>query len=243
MYNIWALPQKTYRDRVDAGQQLAKDPRITAFACPQNEEPKAVILALPRGGVPVAYEIAKQNNLPLDLMLVRKIGIPMHEETAMGAIAMHDVVYLNKDFIRRMQISQKAVQQVIDRESIELDRRNKAYRGGRPYPDLKGKTVLIVDDGVATGATMKAAILAVQQLYPQKVVGVAPVGAPDSVSDLAKVADEMLVPHTPEMFSAVGQWYASFPQTDDKEVLELLTKAEKFGHPTVNRNSQSEILA
>ncbi|KAJ3044714.1 hypothetical protein HDV00_001118 [Rhizophlyctis rosea] len=142
---------------------------------------------------------------------------------------MHDITYLNEDLIHRLRIPQKAVQQVIDRESAELDRRNKTYRGGRPYPELTGKTVLIVDDGIATGATMKAAIQAVKLLHPQKVIAVSPVGAPDSVQDISEVADEMIVPHTPESFSAVGQWYQSFPQTDDSEVLELLKKAENFG--------------
>ncbi|KAI8821351.1 phosphoribosyltransferase-like protein [Fimicolochytrium jonesii] len=218
--------------RVDAGNQLAADPRLGTLAGRDD----TIILALPRGGVPVAFQIAQRLNLPLDLMLVRKIGLPFHEETAMGAIAMGDVTYLNPAMIAAMRVTDAQVQAVLKKETAELHRRNMHYRQGKPYPDLKDKNVIIVDgpgsstlDGIATGSTLRAAILSVREHGPTRVVAAAPVGPPDSVAELAKIADEVVCLQVKEPFNAVGMWYQLFPQTEDEEVLELLHRAESFG--------------
>jgi len=235
MFARRSLSSRPFHDRVDAGRQLASDPRILRYASKKGAgdgaetETETIVLALPRGGVPVAYEIASKLNVPLDLMLVRKLGIPFHEETAMGAIAMNGVKWINYDIIRRLRIPDASVGEVINRESKELDRRSVAYRGTKAYPRLEGRNVIIVDDGIATGATMKAALQSVKTLHPKRLIIAAPVGAPDSCADLTELADEVVCLQTPPMFAAVGQWYASFPQTDDVEVLELLRKAESFG--------------
>ncbi|KAJ3145212.1 hypothetical protein HDU86_001117 [Geranomyces michiganensis] len=232
------------RDRVDAGRQLLAalahhGNRATAA---DNNNNDTIVLALPRGGVPVAYEIASALNVPLDLMVVRKLGMPGAPECAMGAIAMDDVVYLDQRFANG--VFESEVRRIIKEESAELNRRNKHYRGDKPYPNLTGKNVVIVDDGIATGATMRAAALAVRKMYtPARIVVAAPVGAPSSTRALRDVADEIVCLHQPPRFSSVGQWwvkkregrrgaaggYGAFPQTEDDEVLHLLAKAEHFG--------------
>ncbi|KAJ3182139.1 hypothetical protein HDU85_003181 [Gaertneriomyces sp. JEL0708] len=216
-------PSPPIHDRVDAGRQLSNSSRLTPYA-----NSSAILLALPRGGVPVAFELSKRLNLPMDIMLVRKLGIPYSEETAMGAIAMGGVTYLNENMIRRLRISEESVNAVKERELNELERRNIHYRGKRPFPDLRNKTVIIVDDGIATGATLRAAILATRQLNPEKIIAAAPVGASDSVEQLSKLADEVVCCHVPEDFGAVGWFYANFPQVEDEEVLKLMGEAEKF---------------
>jgi len=207
-----------FEDRRHAGALLAQQLQ------PYANAPDTLILALPRGGVPVAAEIARQLNLPMDIVLVRKLGVPGNEEVAMGAIAMEDVLLLNEPFIARLGLPPEAVAAVIDRERSELRRRMHAYRGDRPFPDLHGKRVLLVDDGIATGATMLAAIEAVRRLGAREIIVVAPVAPPDVVARLQQAADGVIVPLQPLDFRAVGQWYGVFDQTDDETVRQLLAR-------------------
>ncbi|KAJ3416315.1 hypothetical protein HDV05_002255 [Chytridiales sp. JEL 0842] len=232
-----------FANRVDAGKRLASHPSITKYtnspllaaqgATEQEFTNKSnaatIVLALPRGGTPVAYPIAEALKSPLDLLIVRKLGLPYYEEVAMGAISIGDVAYLNRPFIRQSSVSEADIQKVMRKEKEELRRRNEKYRGGRPPPEVKGKNVIIVDDGIATGATITAAVQAIKTLDPYKVIVAAPVGAPDSVADVSKIADEVVVLSKPPMFQAVGQWYRDFPQTEDDEVLDLLRQAKNFG--------------
>lgn len=208
-----------FSDRSDAGRQLAS--LLTAYA----NRGDVIVLALPRGGVPVAYEVASALHAPLDVFLVRKLGVPGHSELAMGAIASGGVRVLSDDIIGPLGIPQAAIEEVTERERVELDRRDRMYRNGRPPADLEGRTVILVDDGLATGATMEAAILAARQAKPARVVVAAPVGAPDTCQRLAAAADEVVCVATPEPFQAVGLWYERFDQTSDEEVIELLQKA------------------
>ena len=180
----------------------------------------------PRGGVPVAYEIALALQAPLDVFVVRKLGFPGHEEYAIGAIASGGVQVMNP--LPGMTVSPEALARVVAREQAELARREQLYRGQRPAPALRGKTVIIVDDGLATGATMRAAALAVRQFQPAHLVVAVPVGAADSCRDLQDVADEVVCPVTPEPFRAVGLWYRQFPQTSDEEVHTLLEDARRI---------------
>jgi predicted phosphoribosyltransferase len=211
-----ALP---FHDRSDAGRQLAN--LLTAYANCGD----VTVLALPRGGVPVAYEVASALHAPLDVFLVRKLGVPGHSELAMGAVASGGVRVLSDDIISQLGIPQAAVEEVTARERIELDRRDRMYRDGRPPANLEGRIVILVDDGLATGATMEAAILAARQAQPARIVVAAPVGAPDTCQRLAAVADEVVCGATPDPFQAVGLWYERFDQTSDEEVVELLQKA------------------
>ncbi|KAJ3249577.1 hypothetical protein HDU78_000104 [Chytriomyces hyalinus] len=206
-----------YRDRKHAGEFLA-----SLLLQRGSTGSNALVLALPRGGVPVAAPIAKALKAPLDLLLVRKLGIPGDEEVAMGAISVGGVCFLNSGLIEALGIPSSAVDRVKESENAELKRRNVAYRDSRPPPDVSGKVVYLVDDGIATGATVQAALLALHEMRPDKIVLVAPVGAPDSIEDLARLCDEMIVPLQPQRFSAVGLWYKSFDQTQDSEVLQLL---------------------
>jgi len=208
-----------FHDRSDAGRQLAT--LLTAYA----HRGDVTVLALPRGGVPVAYEVASALHAPLDVFLVRKLGVPGHSELAMGAIASGGVRVLSDDIITQLGIPQAAVEEVTARERIELDRRDRMYRGGRQPADLEGRTVILVDDGLATGATMEAAILAARQAKPARIVVAAPVGAPDTCQRLSAVADEVDCVAMPDPFQAVGLWYQRFDQTSDEEVIELLQKA------------------
>ena len=207
-----------FRDRVDAGRQLAT--LLTSYA---NRD-DVIVLALPRGGVPVAFEVAGAVHAPLDVFLVRKLGVPGHAELAMGAIASGGVRVLSTDLISQLDISPAEVEEATARERIELDRRDRMYRGDRPTAALAGRTVILVDDGLATGATMKAVILAVRQSQPARVVVAVPVGAPDTCRRLAGVADEVACVSRPEPFQAVGLWYERFDQTSDDEVIELLRR-------------------
>jgi putative phosphoribosyl transferase len=205
-----------FRDRAGAGRQLAT--LLTAYA----NRADVVVLALPRGGVPVAFEIARSLHAPLDVFLVRKLGVPGHAELAMGAIATGGVRVLSHDLIDHLTITPEEVEQVTARERIELDRRDRMYRGTRPPVPLINRTVILVDDGLATGATMEAAILAVRQLQPARVVVAAPVGAAETCQRLRIIADEVVCASTPDFFQAVGLWYERFDQTSDEEVIELL---------------------
>jgi predicted phosphoribosyltransferase len=213
-----ALP---FRDRYDAGRQLA--------AKLQHDERSrnAVVLGLPRGGVPVAFEVAEAIGAPLDVFLVRKLGVPGHEELAMGAIATGGLRVLNEDLVREIAIPAAAVDAVEARERQELARRERLYRGDRPSPDLHGKTAILVDDGLATGSTMVAAARAVRQLGPAQVIGAVPVASADVCAAMQRFVDEMICLETPEPFAAVGLWYDDFSPTSDQEVQELLRRADE----------------
>ena len=203
-------------DRHQAGAVLAQ--RLAAL----EGRGDIVVLALPRGGVPVGFEVARALRAPLDVFVVRKLGVPGHEELAMGAVASGGVRVLNEDVLGWQAISPEAIDRVTRQEQVELERREHAYRGGRPATVVAGKTVIIVDDGLATGSTMHAAVLAVRKLDPVHIIVAVPVGARESCDALRKVADEVVCPLIPEPFSAVGLWYADFSQTTDDEVRELL---------------------
>jgi predicted phosphoribosyltransferase len=208
-----------FHDRIDAGRQLAE--QLQRYA----DRPDVIVLALPRGGVPVGYEVARELNVPLDVFLVRKLGVPGHEELAMGAIASGGVRVLNEDSIRYLGIPEAWVDEVAAREERELRRREEAYRDDRPEPDVRGKTVILVDDGLATGSTMRAAVAAVRQLGPARVVVAVPVGAPETCGEFRREADDVVCAREPEPFYAVGAWYEDFSQTSDEEVRELLAQA------------------
>ena len=207
---------RPFRNRREAGVELAASLRHYAG---RND---VVVLALPRGGVPVAFEVAEALDAPLDIFLVRKLGLPGHPELAMGAIASGGVRVLNDDVVRWYDIPDRAIDDVARAEQAELERREQEYRQGRPLIDLRGKTVILVDDGLATGSTMKAAVLAARKHAPARVVVAVPVGAPSSCKELAAIADETVCARIPEPFSAVGQWYYDFSQTTDEDVRELL---------------------
>ena len=209
-----------YRDRIDAGKQLAA--RLADYA----DRDDVLVLALPRGGVPVAYEVAKALRAPLDIFLVRKLGVPGHEELAMGAIATGGVRVLNDDVVDYLRIPGEVIDAVAADELRELERRERAYRGDRPEPDVRGKTVILVDDGLATGSTMRAAASALRQQNPARIVVAVPVSAPQTCSEYRMGVDEIICASTPEPFMGVGQWYRDFSQTTDEEVRELLARAD-----------------
>jgi len=208
-----------YPDRRAAGQILAQ--HLLAY----RGRSDAQVLALPRGGVPVAFEVAQVLNVPLDVFIVRKLGVPGHEELAMGAIASGGALVLNRDVIQHLGIPQSAIDAAIRRESDELQRRESLYRDDRPPLNLENRTVLLVDDGLATGSTMRAAIAAVRQHQANRIIVAVPVAAPDTVATLQGEVDEIICPLTPRGFQAVGQWYSHFEQTTDEEVRELLARA------------------
>lgn len=208
-----------YIDRIDAGNVLAKE--LVTYAHRKD----VIVLALPRGGVPVAYEIAKVLSVPLDVIIVRKLGVPYHEELAMGAIASGNVTVFNDQIIRELNISKYAMDQVILKERDELKRREFTYRGNRKFPDLKNKTIILVDDGIATGATMKAAIEALKQQYVASIIVAVPVAAYDTCQEISEIVNEIVCPLKPKNFYAVGAWYQHFSQTSDEEVVDLLAKA------------------
>lgn len=210
--------QQLFTDRRDAGRQLAA--KLGHYRGRQD----VIVLGLPRGGVPVAYEIARALRAPLDVFLVRKLGVPGHAELALGAIASGGVRVLNDDVIEWYGLTERTIEQVAAEEQEELSRRERAYRRDRAPLDLRGRTVVLVDDGLATGSTMKAAVKAVRTLAPARVVVAVPVGASDTCRDLEALADEVVCAHMPEPFSAVGLWYRDFAQTTDDEVRGLLEK-------------------
>jgi len=210
---------QAFIDRRHAGRVLAS--RLTNYVGRDD----VIVLALPRGGVPVAYEVASALGAPMDVFLVRKLGTPGHRELAMGAIATGGVRVLNEDVVRWYGISEAAIERVVREEQEELARRELAYRDDRQAPDLENRVVILIDDGLATGSTMRAAALAVRVHRPARVIIAVPVGASQTCGELAAVADEVICANTPEPFSAVGQWYLNFDQTDDDEVRELLQKS------------------
>lgn len=212
-----------FRDRAEAGQRLAG--LLHAYA----ERDDVVVLALPRGGVPVGFEVARALRAPLDVFLVRKLGAPGHPELAMGAIASGGVRVLSDDIIDQLDITQAAVEQVAAREQLELERRDRLYRGNRPLSTLGGRVAILVDDGLATGATMEAAIAGLRQHQPSKIIVAAPVGESDTCARLKRLADEVVCAERPDDFRAVGLWYERFDQTGDEEVIDLLRRAPAQG--------------
>ena len=208
-----------FRDRTDAGRRLAE--RLGGYA----GRPGVLVLALPRGGVPVAFEVARALGAPLDVFLVRKLGVPGHEELAMGAIATGGVRVVNEAVVRELGIGGEVIDAVAGRERAELERRERAYRGERPAPEVRGRTVILVDDGLATGSTMRAAALAVRRGEPERVVVAAPVAARATCAELRAEVEEVVCAATPEPFFGVGRWYEDFSQTTDEEVRELLARA------------------
>ena len=212
-----AAPARPFHDRFEAGRMLAS--LLTAYA----NWPDAIVLGLPRGGVAVAYEVARALHLPLDVFIVRKLGVPGQDELAMGAIASGGVRVLNHAVINALGLGQAEIDQVIRREEQELRRREQQFRGERPPLQLKGKTVIVVDDGLATGATMWAAVAAIRQRGPAKIVMAVPVAAPAECEAFRQIADEVVCAVTAEPLHAVGLWYEDFPQLTDEEVRALLS--------------------
>jgi putative phosphoribosyl transferase len=216
-----------FRDRAEAGQLLA------AKLAPYSNRADVAVLALPRGGVPVAFEVARALHGPLDVFLVRKLGVPGYEELAMGALATGSVRVLNDDVVRALGISEDVIQSVAVREQQELERRERVYRGNRPPLDVRGRIVILVDDGLATGSTMRAAVAALRRQAPARIIVAVPVGASETCHELWAEADEVVCLRTPEPFRAVGLWYEDFSQTSDQEVHELLERAGEE-HPLLS---------
>jgi len=224
-----------YRDRRDAGRQLAR--LLEHYA----NQPDVLVFGLPRGGVPVAYEVALALGAPLDVFLVRKLGVPGHEELAMSAIASGGVRVLNEELVADLRIPRDRVEAVVAREEAELLRRDRLYRGDRPPPEVQGKTVILVDDGLATGSTMRAAAQALRNQDPAKIVAAVPVAAQSTCESLHDVVDEVVCELTPPDFYAVGLWYADFSPTSDDEVRTLLQDAESWNPRTGNRSASDAV--
>ncbi|MBL7525081.1 phosphoribosyltransferase [Legionella bononiensis] len=208
-----------YADRSEAGIILAK--YLKSYA----NQPNVIILALPRGGVPVAYELATALSLPFDVFIVRKLGVPGHEELAMGAIASGGTVLFNEPLMTQLNLDPSSINAVIEREQKELERREMVYRGNRSSPQLNGKTIILVDDGIATGSTMRAAIEAIRKQKPASIIIAVPVAECSTCEELASLVDEVVCPLKPINLYAVGLWYENFPQTSDDEVIYLLTQS------------------
>jgi putative phosphoribosyl transferase len=221
-----------YRDRREAGRQLAA--KLAAYA----GRPDVMVLALPRGGVPVAYEVARALGAPLDIFLVRKLGLPGHEELATGAVASGGVRVLNDEVVRALRIPGEMIDAVAAEELEELERRARLYRDDRPPPDVRGRTVILIDDGLATGSSMRAAIAALRQQQPARIIVAVPVGAPETCAEFQDEADEAICALTPDPFHAVGLWYGDFSQTTDEEVRELLEQAAMEQAPAGHGSSQ-----
>jgi putative phosphoribosyl transferase len=209
-----------YHDRHEAGAKLAT--MLNAY----RDHDDVIVLGLARGGVPVAYEIATALNLPLDVFIVRKLGVPGHSELAMGAIAFPNARVFNEDIIREVSVSDKDINTVIVKEQEELKRRERAYRGNRHYPDLATKTIILVDDGIATGATIRVAIQALRQMKAARIIVAVPVADKTMCETIAALVDEFYCPLRPTNFYAVGAWYDDFSQTEDEEVFFLLKQTK-----------------
>jgi predicted phosphoribosyltransferase len=211
--------ERTFADRAEAGQLLAQ--QLQHYAGRDD----VIVLGLPRGGVPVAYEVARALRVPLDVFIVRKLGVPGFEELAAGAIASGGVRVLNDDVMRSLPHADAIIEAVTEREKAELERREQSYRDGRPAPQLRDRIVVLVDDGLATGATMRAAVKALRQTGAARIVVAVPVGPPETCREMADEADEAVCATAPEFFHAVGQYYNDFAQTTDDEVRDLLARA------------------
>ena len=210
-----------FQDRPEAGRVLAA--KLAKYA----GRPDVLVLALPRGGVPVAYEVARALHAPMDVFLVRKLGVPGHEELAMGAIATGGVRVLNEDAVRALRLTDDLIDSAAEAEQEELERRERAYRGDRPAPRVRDRTVILVDDGLATGSTMRAAVTALRRQAPARIIVAVPVASPAICEEMAQEADECMCIATPEPFFAVGAWYADFSQITDDEVCRLLDQARE----------------
>jgi putative phosphoribosyl transferase len=219
------MSPQLFRDRSEAGRLLAA--KLAQYA----DRPDVLVLALPRGGVPVGYEVARALHVPMDVYIVRKLGVPGHEELAMGAVASGGVRVLNDQVVAGLGVPNYVIDAVAAWEQQELERRERLYRGQRPPPDVRGKTVILVDDGLATGSTMLAAVRALRQLGPARVVVAVPVASPDTCELLKAEVDEVVCAVTPEPFYAVGLWYRDFSQTTDEEVRELLEATASVTNP------------
>jgi putative phosphoribosyl transferase len=211
-----------FSDRTHAGQLLG------GVLAKYGDRADVIVLGLPRGGVPVAFEVAKRLHAPLDVMVVRKLGVPGWEELAMGAIASGGVRVLNEDVVRSSNIRPEEIERVAAAETAELQRREQAYRGHNDAPDVRGKTAILVDDGLATGSTMLAAVRALRQMDPARIVVAVPTAASDSCEKLEPLVDELVALIRPLYFHAVGQWYENFQQTSDAEVKHLMAEAARF---------------
>src|SRR5438445_3902544 len=211
--------ERAFPDRIEAGRLLAEE--LEKYA----DRDDVIVLGLPRGGVPVANEVAKHLHAPLDVFIVGKLGVPGFEELAAGAIASGGVRVLNEDVMRAIPHADEAINAITARETAELERREQIYREGRPPPELRDRIVILVDDGLATGATMRAAVKALRERGAAKIVVAVPVGPPDTRHELEERADETICLSTPEFFQAVGQYYEDFSQTSDEDVRELLSQA------------------
>ncbi|MCS6859847.1 MAG: phosphoribosyltransferase [Abditibacteriales bacterium] len=210
-----------FRDRAEAGRMLAA--RLKAYA----HRPGVVVLALPRGGVPVGYEIAKALHVPLDVFIVRKLGVPGHEELAMGAIASGGVRVLNEEVVAALRLRDEVIDLVAEAERRELERRERLYRGDRPPLNMRGRTVILVDDGIATGATIRAAVIALYQQQPLRLIVAVPVAAADTCEALRAEVDELVCVMTPEPFYAISIWYEDFSPTTDEEVSAWLKRSAR----------------
>ena len=204
--------------------------RLGAYA----DRPDVIVLALPRGGVPVGHAIAERLHVDLDVIVVRKLGVPSHEELAMGAVASGGLRVLNRDIVALARVDDATIDKVVRAELSEIARREARYRRGAPAPPLRGRTAILVDDGLATGSTMTVAVQAVRREHPQRIVVAVPVAAADSCDELAGLVDEMICLHTPEPFRAVSVWYEQFGQTSDDEVIDLLSRASSH-HAALDR--------
>jgi predicted phosphoribosyltransferase len=215
---------RRFPDRYEAGRRLAE--KLGDFAGRDD----VLVVALPRGGVPVGYEVARAPGAPLDLMQVRKLGVPGHEELAMGAIASGGVRILSESVVEALRIPERVIATVAAAEAQELERRERIYREGRLFPDVRGRTVILVDDGLATGSTMRAAAAALRSLGAARLIAAVPVAPRESCDAMREVVDDMVCARVPEHFIAVGEWYEDFSQTSDEEVAELLRRGQREAH-------------
>ena len=211
---------RLFADRIEAGRALAR--LLGAYA----HRDDVLILALPRGGVPVAFEVAQALDVPLDIFVVRKLGLPTNEELAMGALASGNVRVLNEEVVNSFGISESIIEAVAEKERVELERRERLYRGNAPFPAVGDKTIVLVDDGLATGSTMRAAVAALRRRHPHRIIVAVPVAPPSTCEILRSEADEVVTVATPEPFYAVGQWYKVFDQTTDWQVRDLYERSK-----------------